>query len=64
LPELLDQIPEGEEIGTVTAGGAHDTRRATPPSPPAPSPCPTPPRTWRSSRAARPSAATRPSRAL
>ena len=26
LPELLDQIPEGEEIGTVTADGAHDTR--------------------------------------
>ena len=27
LPELLDQIPEGEEIGTVTADGAYDTRR-------------------------------------
>lgn len=27
LPELLDQIPDGEEIGTVTADGAHDTRR-------------------------------------
>ena len=27
LPELLDQIPEGEGIGTVTADGAHDTRR-------------------------------------
>ena len=27
LPELLDQIPEGEEIGTVTAEGAYDTRR-------------------------------------
>ena len=27
LPELLDQIPEGEEIGTVTADGASDTRR-------------------------------------
>jgi len=27
LPELLDHIPEGEEIGTVTADGAHDTRR-------------------------------------
>lgn len=27
LPELLDQIPEGEEIGKVTADGAHDTRR-------------------------------------
>jgi hypothetical protein len=26
LPELLDQIPEGEEIGKVTADGAHDTR--------------------------------------
>ena len=27
LPELLDQIPEGEEIGSVTADGAYDTRR-------------------------------------
>jgi len=27
LPELLDQIPEGEEIGTLTADGACDTRR-------------------------------------
>lgn len=27
LPELLDQIPDGEQIGTVTADGAHDTRR-------------------------------------
>ena len=27
LPELLDQIPEGEEIGTVTADGAYGTRR-------------------------------------
>jgi hypothetical protein len=27
LPELLGQIPEGEEIGTVTADGADDTRR-------------------------------------
>jgi len=27
LPELPDQIPEGEEIGTVTADGACDTRR-------------------------------------
>lgn len=27
LPELLKQIPEGEEIGTVTADGAYDTRR-------------------------------------
>jgi len=27
LPEVLDQIPEGEEIGTVTADGAYDTRR-------------------------------------
>lgn len=27
LPELGDQFPEGEEIGTVTAGGAYDTRR-------------------------------------
>ena len=27
LPELLDQIPEGENIGTVTADGAYDTRR-------------------------------------
>ncbi len=27
LPELLNQIPEGEDIGTVTADGAYDTRR-------------------------------------
>ena len=27
LQELLDQIPEGEEIGTVTTDGAYDTRR-------------------------------------
>jgi hypothetical protein len=27
LPELLDQVPGDEEIGTVTADGAHDTRR-------------------------------------
>jgi hypothetical protein len=27
LPELLDQIADGEEIGTVTADGAYDTRR-------------------------------------
>lgn len=27
LPELLDQIPEGEVIGRVTADGAYDTRR-------------------------------------
>ena len=27
LPELLDQIPDGEEIGTVTADGTSDTRR-------------------------------------
>lgn len=27
LPELPDQTPEGEEIGTVTADGAYDTRR-------------------------------------
>jgi hypothetical protein len=27
LPDLLDQIPEGEGIGTVTADGAYDTRR-------------------------------------
>ena len=27
LPELLGQIPEGEQIGTVTADGADDTRR-------------------------------------
>lgn len=26
LPELLEQIPQGEEIGTVTADGAYDTR--------------------------------------
>lgn len=28
LPELLGQIPEGEDIGTVTADGAYDTRRS------------------------------------
>ena len=27
LPELLGQIPDVEEIGTVTADGAYDTRR-------------------------------------
>lgn len=27
LPELLDQIPEGDQISTVTADGAYDTRR-------------------------------------
>ena len=27
LPELLDQIPEGQRLGTVTADGAYDTRR-------------------------------------
>ena len=27
LPELLDQIPEVEEIGTVTADGAYDIRQ-------------------------------------
>ena len=27
LPDLLDQIPEGEQIGTVTGDGAFDTRR-------------------------------------
>jgi hypothetical protein len=27
LPELFDQIPAGEAIGTVTADGAYDTRR-------------------------------------
>ena len=27
LPDLLDQIPKGEDIGTVTADGAYDTRR-------------------------------------
>ena len=27
LSELLGQIPEGEDIGTVTADGAYDTRR-------------------------------------
>ena len=26
-PELLDQMPEGEKMGTVTADGAYDTRR-------------------------------------
>jgi hypothetical protein len=27
LPDLLDQIPIGEEIGSVTADGAYDTRK-------------------------------------
>jgi len=27
LPDLLDQIPPGQEIATVTADGAYDTRR-------------------------------------
>ena len=27
LPDLLGQIPDDEAIGTVTAGGAYDTRR-------------------------------------
>lgn len=27
LPDLLDQIPEDEEIGTVTVDGGYDTRR-------------------------------------
>ncbi|MGV8984786.1 MAG: transposase [Cypionkella sp.] len=27
LPDLLDQIPDGEEIGAVTRDGAYDTRR-------------------------------------
>lgn len=27
LPEFLDQIPEGEQIGTVTGDDAYDTRR-------------------------------------
>ncbi len=27
LPEMLGQIPEDEQIGTVTANGAYDTRR-------------------------------------
>jgi hypothetical protein len=27
LPELLDQIPEGEEIATVTTDGTYDTHR-------------------------------------
>lgn len=27
FPKLLDQIPESEEIGTVTADGVYDTRR-------------------------------------
>ncbi len=26
LPELLEQIPEGEEVGTVTADGDYDAR--------------------------------------
>jgi transposase len=27
LPDLLDQIPADEEIGSVTADGAYDTRK-------------------------------------
>lgn len=27
LPDLLGQIPEGEDLGTVTADGAYDTHR-------------------------------------
>lgn len=27
LPELLDLIPEGEEIGAATVDGGYDTRR-------------------------------------
>ncbi|XDA96625.1 transposase [Sulfitobacter sp. LCG007] len=27
LPDLLSQIPEGQEIGSVMADGAHDTRK-------------------------------------
>lgn len=27
LPDLLAQLPEHEEIGSVTADGAYDTRR-------------------------------------
>ena len=27
LPELIDQIPQDEQIGTVTGDGAYDTRR-------------------------------------
>ncbi len=27
LPELLSQIPPGEDIATVTADGAYDTRK-------------------------------------
>ena len=27
LPDLLEQIPSDEEIGTVTADGAYDTRK-------------------------------------
>jgi len=27
LPDLLEQIPPDQEIATVTADGAHDTRR-------------------------------------
>jgi len=30
LPDLLEQIPENEDSGTVTADGAHDTRRCYP----------------------------------
>ena len=32
LPDLLDRIPEDEDIGTVTAEGAYDTRRCHTPS--------------------------------
>lgn len=27
LPDLLDQVPQDEDIATVTADGAYDTRR-------------------------------------
>ena len=27
LPELLNQIPSKQDIGSVTADGAHDTRK-------------------------------------
>ena len=27
LPEVLDPIPEGQKIGTLTADGTNDTRR-------------------------------------
>ena len=45
LPELPDPIPEGQEIGTLTADGPMTRADATPPSP-----CARPPRSSRSAR--------------